>query len=80
MLWPELRQKAMELLQVPSDIEITTRGIPIQERLFVESHIKMIDNHPRKENMTIAEKEFRINVVQPFYKRLKAYVLLKENF
>lgn len=76
--YPVLREKVLNLnLDDSNNCIIERCGVIVNEKLFVESHIKMIDSYPKKDNMTETEKNIRVRLVQPFYDRLLAYFLVK---
>lgn len=77
MPWPELREKLLALPKGTDPVEVRRGDVIVDEELFVNSHIRVIDQFPKKPNLTNAEKNARLNIAKPHYDRLHAYYLLK---
>lgn len=77
MPYPQLRAAVLQLPKNLSPVQIERHATVVDEELFVQSHINVIDAHPRSPNPTPKENYVRMYVVKPFYDRLYAYYLMK---
>jgi len=75
--WPELKQKVLALVKTKSPIKVERIGVIIDEEVFVNTHIKVVDSALQKENLSLRQKHFKLYIAAPHYERLLAYYYLK---
>ena len=75
--WEDFRKELLLLPKSNQPITVDREGVIIDEELFVKSHIAVIDQFPKKENLSNREKDARLFIAKPHYDRLTAYYILK---
>lgn len=77
MPWPELRAAVLALDLSQPQVLVTREGNIIDEKKFIESHVRVIDQFPKKPHLTNSEKNARLFIAKPHYDRLYAYYVLR---
>ena len=77
MSWPEFKEALLKLPILGQPVTIERLGVILDEKRFLETHIRVIDNYPQVSPRTEANNRARLIVAKPHYDRLMAYYLLK---
>ena len=77
MNWPEFKEALLKLPILGEPITIERLGVILDEKKFLETHIKVVDSYPDIKPRTEANNRARLIVAKPHYDRLMAYYLLK---
>jgi hypothetical protein len=75
--WLELKEKLLNLSKACEPITVERLGVIIDEEIFLKSHIAVIDQYPKKENLSHKEMSARLYIAKPHYDRLLAYFIMK---
>lgn len=77
MNWDQLKAALLNLPISDSPVTVERLGVITDERLFLQTHITVVDKYPQISPRTDANNRARLLIAKPHFDRLMAYYLLK---
>lgn len=75
--WPQLKAALSELVLTEGHVTVERLGIIMNEKVFLETHILVVDKYPQISPRTEANNRARLLIAKPHFDRLMAYYLVK---